>query len=50
MSVVARVVYARSYQFVIAVWRGKAAESQAREMLGDYARNRGSSVRVTRAG
>jgi hypothetical protein len=40
----------RSYHIVIAVWSAKEAESQPREMLGDYARNLGSSVRVTRAG
>jgi hypothetical protein len=31
-----RVIYARSYHFVIAMWRAKEAESAAREVLGNH--------------
>jgi hypothetical protein len=49
MSVVARVIAPVHFTFVIAMWRAKGAESP-RELLGNYARNRGRFFSGTRAG
>jgi hypothetical protein len=43
----ARFIEARFYQFFIAVWRGKKAESAQREAMGDYARNLGTCASDT---
>jgi hypothetical protein len=50
MMILARVIAARSYHFVIAVWRAKEAESRRREVLANRSGNLTVAGHVTRSG